>query len=767
MPGLRLSSWLVLVFAAALTAAGCTSDTTTNESGSLQVNLQLEGDVTINQVSWVITGNGIDSISGAINTSAPGSTASVEVFGLPAGEDYLISMTATSADGETSCGGSAEFDVEVGVSTSVMVMLNCKPPQDLGGVRVNGKLNVCPDLVRVVVAPLQTSVGHDIELSATGEDYEGDQFEYRWEATGGSIDDPSATDTLYTCEEVGNHEVRVVVSDDDFNYCVCGWTVAITCVDGEDPQCEVDEDCGDGEVCTDGECVPDVECSADEDCADGEVCVDNVCVPDVECSADEDCADGDLCTVNSCDAGVCTGADVDCNDGNECTAEMCNPETGQCDTVNVDDGTPCDEANGTCAAGECKTNDLLGNDFVIVFEANYGAPELTLFLSGPRATDGAVSIAASGFSQSFSVTPGAVTTVTLPAGSEINSSDVVEVGTAVRVTADEQITVYGLNQLQFTTDAFAALPTEVLGQRHRVMAWSGGINGPSQLAIGAIPAFDGDTTTATTVTITPAAAAGVRPAGTPYTVVLNPLDAYQLQSDGDLTGTLIESDRPIAVYGGNRCANIPNPNIGFCDHVVEQIPPVSTWGAQALTVPLATRTMGDTFRILADQDGTLVQLAGESPESFTLNAGEFAQRILTGSYSISADLPILVAQYSNGTEWDDVTSDPFMMLIPSAGQFIRSYTFATPGTGFPTNFANIVALTTDASAGSVILDGAPVPAEAFTALAGSLYSAAQLPIAIGSHTVSAPNPMGLYVYGYASYDSYGYPGGFSTGVAAP
>ena len=750
MPGLRSSSWIGLFCAATLSFAGCSGEPTSGESGSLNVNLDLEGDVKINQVDWEITGNGMEPMSGTINTSVLGATASVEVFGLPPGTDYLITMTATSADGETSCGGSAEFDVEVGVSTNVMVMLNCKPPRDLGGVRVNGKFNICADLVKVVVSPLQTSVGNDIDLAAAGNDYEGDDFEFLWEATGGSIDDPSAAETFYTCEEVGNHEVRVIVSDDGFNDCMCDWTVAITCVDAE--LCDGIM-CDDGEICVDEVCVPIGECVEDDDCADREICRDFECV--------------DLCS------------DTQCDDENECTVGMCNPDTGMCDYTDVEDGMACDEENGICIEGECKTNELLGDDFVIVFEANYvcedeelcGAgyspPQLTLFLSGPQATDGVVSIPAIGFSQPFSVTPGAVTTVLLPPGSEIRSSDVIEEQAAVRITTNEQITVYGLNHLFQTTDAFAALPTEILGLRHRVMAWNSGLNGPSQLAIGAIPAFEGDETTPTNVTITPASDADGRPAGVPYTVVLEPFDAYQLQSDGDLTGSLIESDRTISVFGGNRCANIPNQGTAWCDHLVEQIPPVTSWGSEALTVPLATRTMGDTFRVLADQDGTEVQLHGASPDSVTLNAGEFAQWNLTESYRISASAPILVAQYSNGTEWDGVVSDPFMMLIPSATQFMPGYTFATPGMGFPANYANIVALTTDAMAGNVEVDGASVPAEDFTELTGTDYSAAQRPISVGSHTLEAPNPLGLYVYGFDVQDSYGYSGGFSAGVTLP
>jgi hypothetical protein len=106
-----------------------------------------------------------------------------------------------------------------------------------------------------------------------------------------------------------------------------------------------------------------------------------------------------------------------------------------------------------------------------------------------------------------------------------------------------------------------------------------------------------------------------------------------------------------------------------------------------------------------------------------------------------------------------------MMLIPSAARFIKSYTFATPSTGFPTNFANVVALTSDVAAGNVRLDGSPLSASDFTPLPGASYSAAQVPISVGTHTLSAPNPVGLYVYGYESFDSYGYPGGFSAGAA--
>ena len=431
------------------------------------------------------------------------------------------------------------------------------------------------------------------------------------------------------------------------------------------------------------------------------------------------------------------------------------------------DGTSCDAdgVEGTCQSGECVPDDAtVGDEFVLVFQNNdaidvAGPPTLSLFISGSMATNGVVEIGGLGFSQPFSVVPGAITTVTVPTGAMISTSDVIEADAAMRVMSDNQIRIYGLNRLVWTTDAFAALPIGSLGQQYRVMAWPGrstDSDNRSQFAIAA-------TEDGTSVIITPKATSGTRTSGVPYTITLNQFDAYQLVASGDLTGTLIESDAPIAVFGGHQCGYVPS-NYNYCDHLVEQMPPIDMWGTGAMTVPLATRSGGDYFRILASQDNTTVVIDGPVPSTWTLNAGQRLNRILDGNNSITADAPILVAQYSTGSDYDGAVADPFMMLLPPAQQFLRSYTFTTPSSGFPSNFVNVIALATDAAGGWVLLDGIPVGSGLFTPMPGALYSGAQVPVSLGAHTLEAPSPLGLYVYGYADYDSYGYSGGFS---AAP
>ena len=175
-------------------------------------------------------------------------------------------------------------------------------------------------------------------------------------------------------------------------------------------------------------------------------------------------------------------------------------------------------------------------------------------------------------------------------------------------------------------------------------------------------------------------------------------------------------------------------------------------------MPLKTRLNGDTFKFLASEDGTEVKVNGTTVA--TLNAGEQHQQIIDGSSSVTANHPILVSQFSNSSSYDGVTSDPFMMLIPPFEQFQQGYTITTPASGFAQNFVNVVA--PDAAIGTIKLDGTVVPASAFSPIGSTGFQGAQLDVALGSHTVTGDGqPFGVFVYGFDSFDSYGYPGGAS------
>ena len=258
--------------------------------------------------------------------------------------------------------------------------------------------------------------------------------------------------------------------------------------------------------------------------------------------------------------------------------------------------------------------DNQGTEFIVGFMQNLsGANENTvLFLTGSTATTATVEAPGIGFVTTTTITPGTITSVALSNAIRATGSGTIQ-NKGIRITAAAEITVYGLNQRRATTDAFLGLPTDILGTDHLVPSYfnlTAGIQSEFQI-IGTV---DG-----TQVTITPTndTAGGVDvgsvSAASSTTFTLDRMESIQFKALGgnaaDLTGTEILSSQPVAVMAGHQCVNVPVGTTA-CDHLVEQVPPTSTWGTSFLTVPLATRTAGDRFRIMAAADSTTVRING-------------------------------------------------------------------------------------------------------------------------------------------------------------
>ena len=94
-----------------------------------------------------------------------------------------------------------------------------------------------------------------------------------------------------------------------------------------------------------------------------------------------------------------------------------------------------------------------------------------------------------------------------------------------------------------------------------------------------------------------------------------------------------------------------------------------------------------------------------------------------------------------------------MTLVPAINQFDTEHIINTPS-GF-TDYVNIVVATTGIN--DVELDGLDIDASEFSVVTGTIYSSAQIQISGGKHTLISSEKMGILGYGYAEYDSYGYP----------
>jgi hypothetical protein len=398
--------------------------------------------------------------------------------------------------------------------------------------------------------------------------------------------------------------------------------------------------------------------------------------------------------------------------------------------------------------------DSHGTEFWLAFPPGTAQHNLSFYVTSQEATDVVVTIPGLGFVSSLSLAAGQLATVPLPTSAVLDrfSNDEIE-NKGIQVTAHKEIAVYGLHDTQFSSDAYLGLPTDALGTDYIVMGYSNSGFGTGRTQFAVVATQDG-----TTVTVTPSIDVGAHPAGVPFDVALEEGQTYRLERAGffgpDLTGTIITSDQPITVLGGSTCAFVPE-GIPSCDQITEQLPPTDTWGRRFVTMPLATRLNGDTFRFLASQDNTAVRINGQLVA--TLDRGEHHEQILDAPAEITASAPILVAQYANGTTYDGVVGDPFMMLVPPHAQYDTGYTVSTPDFGFTSHFINV--LTPIDAVGTITLDGVPIPATDFTPIGTSGFSGAQVAISAGTHRVEGATPFGALVYGFGPAVSYGYPAG--------
>ncbi|MCZ4410572.1 T9SS type A sorting domain-containing protein [Cryomorphaceae bacterium 1068] len=400
----------------------------------------------------------------------------------------------------------------------------------------------------------------------------------------------------------------------------------------------------------------------------------------------------------------------------------------------------------------------LGTDFWLVFnetipeDLNASPPriiDLQIFISSPTGASGTVTIDGIGFSESFDVESDGLITVNIPDGALIIGSNVID-SKGIRIESDNPISVYGLNQRSFSTDAYLALPINAWGSNYYVMSYSNlaQFTG-SQFAV--VAKEDN-----TVLTITPTATIGFNTAGIPFEITLDEGEVYQGRSvaGSDLTGTLVESSVPVGVFGSHFCANVTLNDVA-CDHLVEMLPPLSSWGQSFVTVPFAEREGGDVFRVLASTDNTQVTINGSVVS--TLDEGEFYETILVDASSIETSEPALLAQFMRGTTADGLDGDPAMVLIPPREQFVGEYTVSTPASGFETNHMNIVV--DNNGLGSILINGVLIDAEEFTPIAGTTFNAAQIAIELGTYNLTSNTAFGIFVYGTNPADSYAYPGG--------
>ncbi|MEZ5045073.1 MAG: gliding motility-associated C-terminal domain-containing protein [Saprospiraceae bacterium] len=385
-------------------------------------------------------------------------------------------------------------------------------------------------------------------------------------------------------------------------------------------------------------------------------------------------------------------------------------------------------------------------------------------ITSKYSTSGTVSMPLMGWSQTFSVAANGVSLVTLPVYAETLGSEAVT-STGILIVSNDPVSVYIHQYFGMRSEATVVLPTNSIGNEYFMMTYEGvNRNGTVYPAEFLVVATQDDTNLS--ITVSDNTKQG-RQAGTSFNIKLNTGQTYQVQAalgSGDLTGSYIKGDKDFTVFAGNKWTEVPH-NCDARDNLLEQMYPLSTWGKIFVTVP-NDKVAYDVFRVLASEDNTKVEVQeNNSNRNYNLNRGQFVEYPSSKAAFISANKPIMVAQFNVGSGCNGHTlGDPSMVILNSAEQTRDTVTLYNSGfQNISENYINIISQTSDFD--QIIFDGNYLMDLGITqGMVGpnNQFSYTRISVSDGAHTIISQG-CGVIAtaYGYGNVESYAYSGGAS------
>jgi len=282
-------------------------------------------------------------------------------------------------------------------------------------------------------------------------------------------------------------------------------------------------------------------------------------------------------------------------------------------------------------------------------------------------------------------------------------------------------------------------------------------------------------------------------AGVAITYTMNKGEVLKLAQADELSGSPVQSTKPVGMWGGNGCTNLPAAQIA-CDGMHQQIPPVKALGHEYAAVRYRNRIDGmeesPPWRIMGVVDGTQLTWDPSPPTGAptTLSTGQLLEFNAAGPFNVKsqdADHPFYLAAHMTGCgEIGGYNSpvgcagDPeFVNVIPQE-QYLSDYVFFTDPTYPETDLVFIRTRGGDGMFADVTLDCAgaltgwrPVDSAdkleytRFDLVRGNFEKQGNCDN--GRHEAKSTAPFGLTVWGWGSKAttimsqavSYAYPAG--------
>ncbi len=390
-------------------------------------------------------------------------------------------------------------------------------------------------------------------------------------------------------------------------------------------------------------------------------------------------------------------------------------------------------------------------------------------------------------------------TITVPSNFEVRQNER-RLRSLVDVSSDVPVSVYAMNSQSTTSDSYAVIPISNWNTQYTVLSAANDGYGAGQDSLGIAPseirqseflimaAYDN-----TYVEFKPTAQTeSGRASGVWWRDTLQKGECFLVKSapirvlTGDLTGTSVRANLPIAVLSGHSRTSMPqglSASQDSKDHLAEWLMPDQTLSTEYISTPFWTDAripVGDIIRIVATQPNTHISLATERADlQYTLkNAGDVQTvNAMTSPGWFTSDKPISIGQYMlTGAVGGTSSFDPSLAVVPPTDKFIARSVFQTPfnladpsfAAQFQNHYVNVVC---DSIARySLKLDGVNVsksiaPEILTQKFRSSPYFWAQIKLQPGKHEMSCDTGgFSGTLYGMGYTDSYAHTLGFATMV---
>lgn len=575
------------------------------------------------------------------------------------------------------------------------------------------------------------------------------------------------------------------------------------------------ETCTTGRVCRDGQCVISSGCTPGEVRGCQSETARAVCNDDGTAFEADPCDPGLFCVQGVCGDKLCAPGSTRCQDLD--TVLHCSTDgSAWGNPTACEEGSVCND--GACISGceaEIKLSSYIGCEYWTVDLDNFPDPFTnpmpfevphSVVISNPSHAPATIQFdAKDGTVIEFAdpvVLPGEAKAFEMPR-QDVDGSGIT--WKSIRIRSSMPVNAYQFNPFNnaqvFSNDGSLLLPANTLGRKYIVASFPSGVDMrsvpipglpqvPAQSGYVTIVATDGGTT-AVTVRVSCDTDEGpevpAMTAGTEMTFQLEQYQVLNIQAKGldfsnlfaganDLTGTLIEATKPVAVFGGHEEAVIArdpeastggssstSEDQGSCcaDHLEEQLLPVQVWTNDVLCAKAPPRSdppEPDIWRIFSGADGnqitTVPEIAGLHGQ--TLQYGQWVQVQSPDSFEVHGTGPVMAVQYTVSQEQtDQVVGDPAMILAVPVGQYREDYRILVPD-GYSTDWVTVIRVAGE----QVLVDDVPT-AVPFQPFGSGQWEVGWVPLEPGVHHLQANSPFGLIAFGWDSAVSYGYPAGLN------